>query len=430
MAILAAREDIMLLRYRTAAAAGGPDNIKVKERYIVAKALEGVRVLDFTQYLSGPHCTSVLCELGAEIIKVERPGTGDPERVAAPLTPKGESYQFISYNRGKKSVTLNMKDPEGLEIAKKLAAKCDILVENFAPGVMKRMGMDYEVVSKINPGIIYASISGFGQTGPRRDEVSYDVVGQAMGGLMSVTGYENGEPLKVGISLADYMGGYNAVIAILAALHYKTVTGEGQYIDISMQDGIWAMVFPDRADYFDTLIPPKRIGNRLSSSAPFGSYKAKDGYVVVCTITDGQWQNVLKAIGREDLSDDERFATRVLRTKNMAAVEEVLNGWLKDKTVEEALETFKKYKVPCSPVPTFEEVANDPQILHREMIIEVEQPVSGKVKVSGSVYKMSKTPGNRRYSIPLVGQHNEEVYGGLLGLDKKELERLAAKGVI
>jgi CoA:oxalate CoA-transferase len=396
----------------------------------MAKALEGVKVLDFTQYLSGPHGTSILCELGAEIIKVERPGTGEPERKAAPLTPKGESYQFIAYNRGKKSVTLNMKNPKGLEIAKKLVSKCDILVENFAPGVMERLGLGYEEASKINPGIIYASISGFGQTGPRRDMVTYDVVGQAMGGLMSVTGYEGGEPLKVGVSLADYMGGYNAAIAILGALHYKTVTGEGQYIDISMQDGIWAMVFPDRADYFDTLTPPKRLGNRLSSSSPFGSYKAKDGYVVICTITDEQWQNVLKAIGREDLSDDERFATRVLRTKNMADVESVLHEWLKDKTVEEALAAFQQFKVPCSPVPTFEQVANDPQILHREMIIEVEQPLSGKVKVGGSPYKMSKTPGNRKLPIPLVGQHNEEIYGDLLGLDKKELEKLTAEGII
>ncbi|MDI9596984.1 MAG: CoA transferase [Atribacterota bacterium] len=394
------------------------------------KALADVKVLDFTQYLSGPHCTSVLCELGAEIIKVERPGTGEPERKAAPVTPKGESYQFMAYNRGKKSVTLNLKNPEGLEIAKKLVAQCDVLVENFAPGVLERLGLSYEVASEINPKIIYASISGFGQSGPRRDQVTFDVVGQAMGGLMSVTGYEGGEPLKVGVSLADYMGGYNGVIAILAALHHKAVTGEGQYIDISMQDSIWAMVFPDRADYFDTLVPPKRIGNRLSSSAPFGSYKAKDGYVVVCTITDGQWQNVLKAIGREDLSDDERFRSRVLRAKNMADVESVMNNWLKDKTVEEALDVFKKFQVPCSPVPTFEEVANDPQILHREMIIEVEQPVSGKVKLSGSVYKMSKTPGNRKFSIPLVGEHNQEIYGELLGLDKNKIETFKEKGII
>ncbi|MDY0257088.1 CoA transferase [Gudongella oleilytica] len=394
------------------------------------KALEGVKVLDFTQYLSGPHCTSVLCELGAEILKVERPGSGEPERKAAPMTPKGESYQFFAYNRGKKSITLNMKNPEGLEIAKKLVAECDILVENFAPGVLQKLGLGYEVASSINPGIIYASISGFGQTGPRRDEVTYDMVGQAMGGLMSVTGYEDGEPLKVGVSLADYMGGYNASIAILAALHYRTMTGEGQQIDISMQDGIWAMVFPDRANYFDTMVTPKRVGNKLSSSTPFGSYKAKDGYVVICTITDDQWQNVLKALGREDLSNDERFMTRVLRVKHMEEVEGILNDWLMERTVDEAVTELKKFKVPCSNVPTFDQVANDPQILHREMIVEVEQPLSGKVKLGGSVFKMSRTPGDRKQRIPLVGEHNEDIYSKLLGYSEEDLEKLKSEGTI
>ncbi len=394
------------------------------------KALEGVKVLDFTQYLSGPHCTSVLCELGAEILKVERPGSGEPERKAAPMTPKGESYQFFAYNRGKKSITLNMKNPEGLEIAKKLVAECDILVENFAPGVLEKLGLGYDVANSINPGIIYASISGFGQTGPRRDEVTYDMVGQAMGGLMSVTGYEDGEPLKVGVSLADYMGGYNASIAILAALHYRTMTGEGQQIDISMQDGIWAMVFPDRANYFDTMVTPKRVGNKLSSSTPFGSYKAKDGYVVICTITDDQWQNVLKALGREDLSNDERFMTRVLRVKHMEEVEGILNDWLMERTVDEAVTELKKFKVPCSNVPTFDQVANDPQILHREMIVEVEQPLSGKVKLGGSVFKMSRTPGDRKQRIPLVGEHNEDIYSKLLGYSEEDLEKLKSEGTI
>jgi CoA:oxalate CoA-transferase len=396
----------------------------------MAKALEGVRVLDFTQYLSGPHCTSVLSELGAEIIKIEMPGKGEPERLAMPKTPKRESYQFFSYNRGKKSITLNLKSPKGMEIAKKLTAKVDILVENFAPGVLERLGLGYEEASKINPGIIYASISGFGQTGPRRNEASYDVVAQAMGGLMSVTGYPDGEPLKAAISLGDYMGGYNGVIAILSALYYRTISGEGQAIDISMQDGIWAMVFPDRADYFDTHIVPKRIGNKLSSSAPFGAYHAKDGYVVICTITDPQWQKVLEAMGREDLSGEQRYATRENRTKNMAEVDGVVQGWCKEKTVEEVMGALKKFQVPCSPLPTFDQVANDPHLLSREMIVEVEQPVSGKVKLTGSVYKMSKTPGDRKKRVPDVGEHNEEIYSGLLGIDDQEMKKLKEESII
>jgi len=396
----------------------------------MAKALEGVRVLDFTQYLSGPHGTSVLSELGAEIIKIEMPGKGEPERQAMPMTPKRESYQFLSYNRGKKSITLNLKSPKGVEIAKKLVAKVDVLVENFAPGGMERLGLSYEEVRKINPRIIYASISGFGQTGPRRNDVSYDVVAQAMGGLMSVTGQPDGEPLKAGISLGDYMGGYNGVIAILAALYYRTVTGEGQAIDISMQDGIWAMVFPDRANYFDTHLVPKRFGNKLSSSAPFGAYNAKDGYVVICTITDPQWQKVLQAMGREDLIGEQRYATRENRTKNMEEVDGLVQEWCKGRTVEEVFEILKKFGVPCSPLPAFDQVASDPHLLSREMIVEVDQPISGKVKLSGSVYKMSKTPGNRKLKVPEVGEHNDEVYGRLLEIDAEEMKKLKEEKVI
>jgi CoA:oxalate CoA-transferase len=396
----------------------------------MAKALEGVRVLDFTQYLSGPHGTSVLSELGAEVIKIEMPGKGEPERQAMPKTPKREAYQFLSYNRGKKSITLNLKNPKGMEIAKKLVAKVDILVENFAPGVLERLGLGYEEARKINPRIIYASISGFGQTGPRRNDASYDVVAQAMGGLMSVTGYPDSEPLKAGISLGDYMGGYNGVIAILAALYYRTLSGEGQAIDISMQDGIWAMVFPDRADYFDTHIVPKRIGNKLSSSAPFGAYHAKDGYVIICTITDPQWQKVLEAMGREDLSSEPRYITRENRTKNMTEVDGVVQAWCKEKTVEEVMAAMKKFQVPCSPLPTFDQVAGDPHLLSREMIVEVDQPVSGKVKVTGSVYKMSKTPGNRKMRAPEVGEHNKEIYGGLLGIEEQEMMKLKEESII
>jgi CoA:oxalate CoA-transferase len=396
----------------------------------MAKALQGIRVLDFTQYLSGPHGTSVLSELGAEVIKIEMPGKGEPERLAMPMTPKRESYQFLSYNRGKKSITLNLKSPKGVEMAKKLAAKVDIIVENFAPGGMERLGLGYEEVSKINPRIIYASISGFGQTGPRRNDVSYDVVAQAMGGLMSVTGYPDGEPLKAGISLGDYMGGYNGVIGILAALYYRTVTGEGQSIDISMQDGIWAMVFPDRANYFDTHAVPKRFGNKLSSSAPFGAYHAKDGNVVICTITDPQWQKVLQAMGREDLIGEQRYATRENRTKNMEEVDGLVQAWCKEKTVDEVFAVLKKFQVPCSPLPTFDQVAGDPHLLSREMIVEVDQPVSGKVKLSGSVYKMSKTPGDRKMRVPEVGEHNQEIYSEFLGINEGEFKKLKEEGVI
>ena len=247
---------------------------------------------------------------------------------------------------------------------------------------------------------------------------------------MSVTGFPDGEPLKAGVSLADYMGGYNGVIAILAALYYRKISGEGQFIDISMQDGIWSMVLPDRADYFETHVVPKRHGNKLSSSAPFGAYHAKDGYVVICTITDPQWHKVLQAIGREDLIGEQRYATRENRTKNMDEVDGLVGEWCKERTVEEVIATLKKYQVPCSHLPTFDQVANDPQLQSRDMIVEVNQPVSGKVKLTGSVYKMSKTPGDRKKRVPAAGEHNGEIYGGLLGINAQEMQKLREESVI
>jgi CoA:oxalate CoA-transferase len=396
----------------------------------MAKALEGVRVLDFTQYLSGPFCSMLLSELGAEVIKVEMPGKGEPERFASPLTEKRESFQFLDRNRGKKSITLNLKNPKGLDIAKRLAAKADILVENFATGNMEKLGLGYGELSKINPRLIFASISGFGHTGPRRNDISYDVVSQAMGGLMSVTGYPDGEPLRAGISIGDYLSGFNATIAILAALHYRTMSGEGQAIDISMQDSVWGLVFPDRADYFVTGKVPQRFGNQFGSSVPFGNYNAKDGAVIICTIADAQWQKVLQAIGREDLSGDERFITRDNRVKNREAVNAVVDGWCRERTVEEILTALKKNQVACSPLPTFDQVANDPHLASREMFVEVEQPVSGKVKLLGSVFKMSKTPGDRRMTAPAVGEHNEEIYSELLGIGPQEIGKLKEEGVV
>jgi crotonobetainyl-CoA:carnitine CoA-transferase CaiB-like acyl-CoA transferase len=396
----------------------------------MAKALEGVKVLDFTQYLAGPHCTMLLSELGAEIIKVEMPGKGEPERFATPLTEQHESFQFLDRNRGKKSVTLNLKSTKGREIARMLAAKADILVENFATGGMEKLGLGYEELSTLNPRLIYASISGFGHTGPRRLDVSYDVVSQAMGGLMSVNGYSNGEHLRTAISIGDYLGGFNGAIAILAALHYRSISGEGQAIDISMQDAVWSLVFPDRADYFTTGKIPQKFGNQFASSVPFGSYNAKDGAVVICTITDPQWQKVLQAIGREDLSGDERFTTRDNRVKNREAVNAVVDGFCRERTVEEILTALKKNQVACSPLPSFDQVAHDPHLASREMFVEVEQPVSGRLKLLGSVFKMSKTPGDRKMSAPAVGEHNGEVYAQILGISPQEIQKLEEEGVI
>jgi CoA:oxalate CoA-transferase len=396
----------------------------------MAKALDGVRILDFSQFLAGPHCSMLLQEMGAEVIKVEVPGKGDPERVSMPLTEKREAFQFICRNRGKKSITLNLKNPKGLEMAKALAVKADVLVENFATGVMERLGLGYDVLREINPALIYASITGFGHTGPRRLDPSYDLITQAMGGAMSVTGFPETPPTKVGVSLGDYLGGFNAAIAILCALYYRMFSGEGQSIDISMQDSVWAMVLPDRADYFVTHDIPKRSGNSYPQAVPFGSYAVKDGFIIICIITDPQWTNFLRVIARADLVGDERYATREKRTNSRPEVEALVNEWCRTKTAEEALTALKNGHVPCSPIPGFDQVAEDPQLLSRQMIVEVEQPVSGKVKLAGSVFKMSETPGDRRCPAPALGEHNQEIYTSILGLSLCEIENLKQEGVI
>ncbi|MCL2669914.1 MAG: CoA transferase, partial [Syntrophaceae bacterium] len=240
----------------------------------------------------------------------------------------------------------------------------------------------------------------------------------------------DGGPLRTGISIGDYLSGFNCTIAILAALHYQKVTGEGQAIDISMQDAVWGLVLPDRADYFVTGKIPGRFGNQFASSVPFGSYSGKDGDVIICTIADAQWQKVLQAIDREDLANDERFASRDSRVKHREAVNAIVDGFCKEHTVEEIVAALKKTGVACSPLPTFDQVANDPHLAAREMFVEVEQPVSGKVKLLGSTFKMTKTPGERKMPAPAVGEHNQEIYSGFLGISAQELEALRTEGAV
>lgn len=393
------------------------------------KALQDVKVLDFTRALAGPYCAMILRELGAEVIKAEIPTGGDMQRTNPPLTKCGESYQFISRNRGKKSITLNIASEKGRQIALDLAKVVDVVLENFSPGVMDRLGLGYEDLARINPRLIFASISGFGQTGPRSCERAYDVVAQAMGGLMSVTGFPDGPPTKSGPPIGDYLSAYHAAIGILAALHYRSISGKGQMVDISMQDGIWAITAPHYGRYFLKNEIPPRAGNDDMDLVPFGTYPAKDGYVVICLTTVGQWEAFLKVIGREDLVNDERYVTQLARLQRRKEVEAMVEKWSRTMTVEGALKALKGANVPCSPVPSFDQVASDPQLLSREMIIEVDQLISGKVKVTGSVFKMSETPGNNNFPAPFLGEHNFEVYSAL-GYSEAEIRTLADEGVI
>ena len=397
----------------------------------MAGAIEGIRILDFTRMYGGPMGTMILAELGAEVIKVEVPGGGDAIRTTPPLTEGQESYRFISLNRGKQGITLNLDSEEGRRICKELVKRCDVLVENFTPGVMESYGLGYEELKRHNPRLIFASISGFGHTGPYRSQVAFDTIIQAMGGLISINGHPDTPPTKVGPAIADFLGGIFAAVAILAALQYRAKTNQGQFIDVSMQDCIWYITaIQFLPGYLLTGNEPPRLGNRQIEVTPFNIYQAKDGYIVIGVVTVGQWHRLLDVIGRQDLKDVPEYASQVSRINHVEKVDAIVEEWTKQRTVDEIIKQLRAADLACSPVPTFGQVANDPQLASRNMQVDVEQLISGKLRVPGSVFKMSKTPGDPTEPAPFLGQHNADVYSELLGYDQKTIARLQQEGVI
>jgi len=391
----------------------------------LAKALDDVRVLDFTRVFAGPFCTLQLAELGAEVIKVEIPEGGDAIRYDPPRTEGGEGGIFINLNRGKKSITLNLTTEKGRDICKKLVEKVDVVVENYSPRVMTKLGLGYEELRKVNPGLIYTSVSGFGHTGPYSARPSYDPIAQAMGGLMSVTGLPDGDPLLAGTAIGDYFPGLYAAIAILAALRHKSRTGEGQRIDISMQDAIWATTAVTTLPaYYLGDGPPSRQGNRGQV------YRARDGHVIISVGNLGQWNSFLRVLGREDLIGVEKYGSWNQRAQHIEELTPIIEAWTTQRTVDEVVQTLSDAHLPCSAVPTFEQALNDPQLRSRDMLIEVEQVISGKVKVPGSPLKLSRTPSDPACPAPFLGEHNHEIYCDLLGLSEEETRQLADEGII
>jgi CoA:oxalate CoA-transferase len=407
------------------------------------KHLEGVRVLDLTAYLSGPYATLNLAALGAEIIKIERPKIGDPCRWNPPFAgPDGVSFKmkndtdlsvlYLKRNRGKKSVFLNLQEEKGKELFRRLVRMSDIVMENFSPGVMERLGLDYPNLKEINPGIIFCSISGYGQDGPFRDRTAFDLTIQATSGIMGITGYPNGAPTRCGAWIGDMIPSLYSVLGILAALYSREKTGLGDRIDISMQAACFSMVTDEALDYNMSLGMPVRTGNRNPRLAPWNSYKAIDGHLIICVANNSQWSAFLKAIGREDLEGDDRFKNQEGRFKYSDDVESIVNQWLENLTRQEALKRLREKKVPCDAVPEYEEVLQCPQLQHREMIQEVIHPTSGNtgLKVAGFPVKFASSEAGFSRSAPYCGEHNKDVYQELLGLSDKELEELKEENVI
>jgi CoA:oxalate CoA-transferase len=394
-------------------------------------SLNGVRILDLTHALGGPFCTLLLKDLGAEVIKIEKPGTGDLTRTRAPLTKARESGTYIMLNRGKKSITLNLKKPKGLNICKELVKKVDVIVENFSTGTMEKLGLSSKELLDINPGLIYASLSAFGHTGPYRKEIGYDPIAQAMGGLTTLTGYPDRPPVHAGPPIADLGTGVFVALAIVSALRHKSNTGEGQVIDISMQDAIWLFTAIEFAsNYFIEGVVPQRYGNAVPHASPANMYTAKDGYVIIATAERAQAQNVFRAIGKEDLLESPLCGEQYERIKHKDEIDRLVEAWTSIHTMEEILSALKALEVPCTLVPTYDKVCNDPQLLSREMIIDVEQPLSGKVKNPGSLFKLSRTPGNVNFPAPRLGENNFEVYSDILGYSPAEIEDLKKEGII
>lgn len=371
-------------------------------------ALEGIKVADLTRVLAGPFCTMLLADMGAEVIKIEMPGIGDDSRKFGPFL-NGESLYYASINRNKKSVELDLKNPEDKEIFLNIVADSDVVVENFRPGTMKKLGIDYETIRKINPKIIYAACSGFGQYGPYKDKPAYDLIVQAIGGMMSITGHSEDMPTKVGASIGDIFAGIYTAVGILAALHYREKTGEGQMVDVAMLDCQVSVLENAIARYLATGKNPVPIGNRHPSITPFSYYKTKDSSIVVAVGNQKLWQSFCNCIGLPELVSDERFADNASRTRNVELLDELLKPAFIQRTTGEWMNILEAQGIPCAPVNTVRDLVVDPHIKSREMLFEMDHPIIGKITVPGIPIKFSKTPGSIKSCAPILGQHNDEI---------------------
>jgi crotonobetainyl-CoA:carnitine CoA-transferase CaiB-like acyl-CoA transferase len=391
--------------------------------------LQGIRVLDFTRVLAGPAASLALADLGAEVLKIEPPGGGDETRSFPPFRA-GESHYFLSVNRGKKSIVVDLKSGAGVALVKELAAKCDILIENYRPGVMDRLGLGYEVLCAVNPRLIYCAISGFGMTGPLRDRPSFDIVMQALSGALSVNGEPDRPPTKLGIPLGDLVGGVTGPMGILAALYERSVTGHGRLIDISLFDGLIGMLayLPQLA--FFTGEDPKPQGSQHPNLVPYGIFPAKDGSIVIACLTNSFWANICRALGMDDWIEDSRFDTLVKRRDIRSMVNERISGVTRDKSMNELVELFTQHQVPHAPILGVKEALSQPQAVAREMVVEADHQVLGKIPI---VNRSIKFPGDHQpvpTAPPVLGQHTNEILRDILGLAPEQIEELRASKVV
>lgn len=375
--------------------------------------LAGLTVVDLTRVLSGPYCTMMLADMGARVIKVERPGKGDDTRAWGPPFQEGESSYFLSVNRNKESLTLDFKHPAGRDILERLVARADVLVENFRPGTLDKLGFDYASVAMRHPRLVYCSISGFGQTGPRREEPGYDAVMQGEGGLMSITGSPDGKPYRLGVAIADIASGMFAAHGVVLALYARERSGRGQLVDLGMLDAVAALLTYQAGACFATGTAPSRLGNQHPTIAPYETFAASDGDVVVAVGNDGLWADFCAVMDLEALVSDERFSTNPRRVANRKALNAILDARFSEGARAGWIERLTAAGVPCGSVRTVAEALADPQLLAREMVVPLAHAVAGPIQVTGVPIKLSDTPGTVRRAPPVLGADTDAVLGEL-----------------
>jgi formyl-CoA transferase len=415
--------------------ANTPPNAPIK------KSLGHIRVLDLTRILAGPWCAQNLADLGADVIKIERPGVGDDTRSWGPPylcdadgNDTTEAAYYLAANRGKRSVTLDIASPEGQAIVRDLVKHCDVVLENYKVGQLKKYGLDYESLRQAKPDLVYCSITGFGQDGPYAQRAGYDFIIQGIGGFMSITGERDdlpgGGPQKAGVAISDLMTGMYSTIAVMAALTHRDRTGEGQYIDMALLDVQVAMLANMNTNYLASGNPPKRWGNAHPNIVPYQTFATSDGHIIVAVGNDGQFRKFITAGGRPELGDDARFATNPMRVRHRDILVPMLAEMVQTKTKQEWIDLLEKNGVPCGPINNLDEVFVNPQVEARGMRIDLPHPSGGKVKLVGSPMKLSGTPPQYDMPPPLLGQHTEEVLRDLLGQSDAQIAELKEKGVV
>lgn len=391
--------------------------------------LEGIEVLDFGQLYNGPYCSLMLSYLGADVIKVEPP-FGESLRTRV---DEGEPPEMVMINSSKDGITLNLKSERGKRMLKELVKDTDVLVENFAVGTMDELGVGYDQLSELNPGLVYAHGSGFGEDGPYRTHPAMDLTIQAIGGVMDVTGFPDGPPVKAGIAVADFLGGIHLAAGVLAALYEREQTGEGQFVEVSMHDAVYPTLTSPLAAYYHGSDSPPRTGNRHSGLAhcPYNVYETSDGYVAIFCVTDKHWNRLLGVIGREELEGDPRYESNVKRTERMEEIDAMLEEHIREHERDAFVERLREAGVPCGAVKTVPEIAEDPHLKSRDMIQEIDHPnYDGEISAHGPPIRLSKADSPEVRPSPMKGEHNHEVYRQRLGLSDEEIRNLEDEGVI